>query len=336
MTVNNIEIRKIQRTGGSSMIVSLPKSWIESHRIQPKDSVGILTQPDGTLLITPYANSQEFLKEKHIDVDEIKDPHLLFRLLIGAYIMGYTVITVTSSKKFKPYVRDSVFNFTRIAIGPEIEEESNNYVRIKDLVNAKEMPFEKTIKRMYILGQGMYEDSLAALKTGNKELAEEVIKRDNEVDRLHWLIGRQANIVFSDIILSQKMGVTLAQASQFHFLSKFLERIADHAVSIAKNAINLMKLKIDADIIQKILEVSKFSIELIDRSMDAWRNEDIKQANRNIERVSELILKCEEISLNPNDEDVATFIGISSILESIRRISEYSGDICEIIINTLV
>jgi hypothetical protein len=70
--------------------------------------------------------------------------------------------------------------------------------------------------------------------------------------------------------------------------------------------------------------------------MDAWRNKDIKQANRNIERVAELILKCEEISLNPNDEDVATFIGISSILESIRRISEYSGDICEIIINTLV
>jgi len=336
MMLNNIETRKVQQTGGSSFIVSLPKEWIETHRIQPKDSIGILTQPDGTLLITPYSSSQEIMKEKQIDVDEIQDSHFLFRLLIGAYIMGYTVIIVKSSKKFEPFVRDSVINFTRIAIGPEIEEESNNYIKIKDLVNAKEMPFEKTIKRMYILGQGMYEDALTALKTGNRELAEEVIKRDNEVDRLHWLIGRQANIVFNDIILSQKMGVSLSQASQFHFLSKFLERIADHAVSIAKNAINLLKLKFDAIIIQKILEVSKFSIELLDKSMDAWRNKDIRQANQNIERVLDLILKCEEISLNPNDEDVATFIGISSILESIRRISEYSGDICEIIINTLV
>ncbi|MHA1912870.1 MAG: PhoU domain-containing protein [Promethearchaeota archaeon] len=336
MTYNNIETRKVQQTGGSSFIVSLPKEWIEKHRIQPKDSIGILTQPDGTLLITPYASSQAFLKEKQIDVDEIKDSHFLFRLLIGAYIMGYNVIFVKSSKKFKPHVRKSVINFTRIAIGPEIEEESNNFIKIRDIVDAKEMPFEKTIKRMYILGLDMYEDSLIALKTGNKDLAEEVIKRDDEVDRLHWLIGRQANIVFSNIVLSQKMGVTLGQASQFHFISKFLERIADHAVSVAKNVLKIKDQKINSEIMEKISEVSKFSMQLLDNSMDAWRNKDIEQANHTIERVSELILKCEEISLNPNDEDVEAFIGISSILESIRRISEYSGDICEIIINNLI
>ncbi|MFX1556870.1 MAG: AbrB/MazE/SpoVT family DNA-binding domain-containing protein, partial [Promethearchaeota archaeon] len=31
----NIETRRVQQTGGSSFIVSLPKEWIEKHGIEP-------------------------------------------------------------------------------------------------------------------------------------------------------------------------------------------------------------------------------------------------------------------------------------------------------------
>ena len=45
----NIETRRVQKTGGSSYIVSLPKEWIEKHGIEQKDTIGILSQPDGNL-----------------------------------------------------------------------------------------------------------------------------------------------------------------------------------------------------------------------------------------------------------------------------------------------
>jgi len=51
----NIETRKVQKTGGSSYIISLPKVWIDKHGVKKNDTLGILSQPDGNLLITPQS-----------------------------------------------------------------------------------------------------------------------------------------------------------------------------------------------------------------------------------------------------------------------------------------
>lgn len=332
----NIETRKVQQTGGSSYIVSLPKEWIEKHGINPKDTIGILSQPDGNLLITPYISSQEFIKEKVFDVDDINNSDYLFRLLIGAYIMGYTVIKIkTSKQKFDPQIRECIESFINIAIGPEIIEETKQFIFIKDLLSPREMPFEKTIKRMYILAQGMHEDAVKALESGNKKLAEKVIDRDDQIDRLNWLVERQSHIVLRDIILCQKMGITLEDASNFQLISKFLERIGDHAVKIAKNVLKIDYKKIDKNLFEAITETSKISLELLNISLDAWLQKNLKLANENIESIQRLISACEKITFNTgNSAEFAVEIGY--IIESIRRTGEYSSDISEIIINNLI
>ncbi|MFO7797706.1 MAG: PhoU domain-containing protein [Promethearchaeati archaeon] len=334
--VYNIETRKVQQTGGSSYIISLPKPWIEKNNIEKKDTLGILAQPDGNLLITPKINSEDILKNKEIIADEYQDYNFLFRVLIGTYIMGFSKITIKSSKKFEPFIRDCVINFTQIAIGPEIIEESNTYIVIKDLLNPKEMPFDKTIRRMYILAESMHEDAIRALKTNNKNLAEEVIKRDDDIDRLHWLIGRQSNIVLRDIILSQKMGITLEDANHYQLMSRFLERIADHAVKIAKNVLILLEKGIEKEMVEKISAASRIAVELLEESLDARMNKDIRMANHNIESVNKLVTACEGISMNRNGHNLEISIATSYIVESIRRTGEYSGDISELIINNLI
>ncbi|MFW9829741.1 MAG: PhoU domain-containing protein [Candidatus Thorarchaeota archaeon] len=331
----NIETRKVQKTGGSSFIISLPKVWIDQHGIKKNDTLGILSQPDGNLLITPKIDNETAVKTKEIIVDEYKDENFLFRVLIGAYIMGFSRIVIKSSKKFEALIRDTITSFTQIAIGPEIVEESNNIIVIKDLLNPKEMPFEKTIKRMYILVQDMHEDSIKALETRNGELAEEVIKRDNDVDRLHWLIGRQSHIVLRDIILCQKMGITLEQASHYQQMSRFLERIGDHASKIAKNVLILIEHELEKNLKEEIKAVSTLSLDLLNKSLDAWLQKSLVLANENIEDIKKLIAATEKISLNTiNNAEVSIALGY--IIESIRRTAEYSGDISEIIINNLV
>lgn len=330
---SNIEARKVQKTGGSSFIISLPKEWINKHGIEAKDTVGVLSQPDGNLLITPYMSSEKNVKEKKFDVDEIKDTDFLFRLLIGAYIMGYNIIEVTSSRKFIADIKHTVRAFRDITIGTEIEEESENTIKIKDLVDPTEMPFENTIKRMYILANGMHEDALKALETGDKKLAEKVIEIDDEIDRLNWLVERQAHIVLRDIILCQKLDITLEDASNYKFISRFLERIGDHAVKIAKNVILIDYQKIDRKLYENIMKASEISLELLNKSLDAWLQKDLNLANENIESIKTLINACNAIKINPNSEFL---VEIGFIIESIRRTGEYSSDISEIIINNLI
>jgi phosphate uptake regulator len=189
---------------------------------------------------------------------------------------------------------------------------------------------------MYILAESMHEDSINALINKDKDLAEQVIKRDNDIDRLHWLIGRQSSIVLRDIVLSQKMGITLEDANHYQMMSRYLERIADHAARIAKNALIIIENKVTDEVIERISSASKISMNLLTNSLDAWLQKDINLANANIESIKDLISECEGVSFNPNHDSVESYIAISYIVESIRRTGEYAGDISETIINNIV
>ncbi|MFX1419716.1 MAG: phosphate uptake regulator PhoU, partial [Promethearchaeota archaeon] len=118
-------------------------------------------------------------------------------------------------------------------------------------------------------------------------------------------------------------------------ISRFLERIADHSVKIAKNVLLIDFQKIDKRIFSDISKASIFSLKMLDISLDAWLNKSLNLANENINSVKKLIDTCENIYLKL-DMVVEFSVPIGYIIESIRRTGEYSVDISEVIINMLI
>ena len=331
-----MEVRKVQMTGGSSFIITLPKEWIKATNIKKNDSLGLITQSDGSLIITPKTNAEKISKTKEFNVDKIDDSTYLFRLLVGAYIMGYSFILIKSKSRIDPFIRDCVIEFTQIAIGPEIIEENIKSITIKDLLNPVEMPFDKTIKRLYILVRTMHEDAISALENKNTSLALDIVSRDRDVDRLHWLIARQSNIILRDIRLSKQMEVKQEEASFYFLISRLLERVGDHAVKIANNVSDIIGQKIDENIIEKINKTSSISLDILKDSINAWLEKDIKMANKSIDSIKSLVKSCEEINDIALQTKGKSYISLSYIAESIRRTGEYSGDISEHVINYMV
>ena len=331
-----MEIRKVQVTGGSSYVITLPKEWVKSLNIKKNDPLGLIVQPDGTLLITAETTGERTHRVKEFSVDTIDDPEYLFRLLVGAYIMGHSIIVVKSEERISPMVADCVTNFTQTAIGPEIIEETIKSITIKDLLNPAEMPFDKTIKRLYLILKIMHEDALNALKNRDKQLAEDLIARDSNVDRLQWLIARQSNVVLRDVTLAKKMGVTQEEATSYFLISRIMERIGDHAVRIAENIPSLIDDNLDESIVGVIASASSLSLEIFADSMNAWTRKDIKAANENIDSIQELVLHCEKINNSALQIKGKSSISLGYIAESIKRTGEYAGDIAELVINHLV
>ena len=330
-----MEIRKVQVTGGSSYVITLPKEWVKSVNIKKNDPLGLIAQPDGTLLITPKTTGEPVHRTKEFSVDTIDDPEYLFRLLVGAYIMGYTIIVVKSAERIPPFVAECVTKFTQTAVGPEIIEETMKSITIKDLLNPSEMPFDKTIRRMHIILKTMHEDAITALKTKDKKMAEDVITRDNNVDRLQWLVARQSNVVLRDVTLAKKMGVTQEEATYYFLISRIMERIGDHAVRIAENVLFLIDTE-TAEVAELIDSDSVQALEIFANSMKAWTRKDIGAANKNIEEIERLISRCEEINNSALDIKGRSSISVSYIAESIKRTGEYASDIAELVINQLV
>ncbi|HDS63629.1 MAG TPA: phosphate uptake regulator PhoU, partial [Methanofollis liminatans] len=155
-----MEIRKVQITGGSSYIVSLPKEWIKASRIGKNDPVGLIVQPDGTLLVTPKIDMEAVQRKKELRVNATTDQTYILRCLIGAYISGYTTIVLSAAGRLPPSIRLRVREFTQMAIGQEVVEETETSITIKDLLNPSEMPFQNTIRRMAVIVKAMQQDGI--------------------------------------------------------------------------------------------------------------------------------------------------------------------------------
>ena len=84
------------------------------------------------------------------------------------------------------------------------------------------------IPKMAKVVEGMIKDSLEVYITRDVNRAHEVSKMDDEVDKLY------KNIFAELLIIMRNDPTTINQASQFLFVCKFLERMADHATNICE------------------------------------------------------------------------------------------------------
>jgi phosphate uptake regulator len=322
-------------TGWSSYIITLPKEWIKKLNIQKNDPLGLITQSDGTLLLTPKIDREHIQKTKEFDVSNVTNQDFLLRNLIGSYISGFNSIIIKSNTRMSPQAKMTIRKFTRTTIGQEIVEETDTQVIIKDILNPAEMPFDRTIKRMHIIVKGMHEDIMIAMQRNDKKLAEDVLVRDNEIDRLHWLVARQHNIILQNVSFAEKMGITIELATTSFLISRIIERIGDHVIRIAKNAVNITDIKTNDAIIEKLQSASQLSLEIFNKSITSFLRRDVKAANDTIDSVSKLETKCKEINKLALKQKGEHVISIGYVVESIRRIGEYSSDISENVINHL-
>jgi phosphate uptake regulator len=331
-----MEIRHVQLTGGSSYIITLPKEWITTYNIKKNDPLGIQIQSDGTLLLTPKLTQEQHQKTKIFDVSLISKPTYLLQELIGAYIAGYTSIKITSPTRLSMAVQKVIRSFTQLAIGPEVIEETEKSVILKDLLNPTEMPFDQTIKRMHVIVKRMHEDVMRALQEKDKTLAMDAISRDNDVDRLHWFVARQYNMLLQNASLANKMNITIETASTCYLISRIIERIGDHIVRISENIPTLIDHNLDKKNITQIITAGDLSLEIFNNSVSSFFKKDINASTKNIESVEKLESVCEEINTNALMQKGIIALSVGYIVESIRRTGEYSQDISETVINYLI
>ncbi len=323
-------------TGGSSYVLSLPKGWIRERNIQKNDPLGVVSQADGTLLITPNMHYDSTARTKEFGLKDYPDPTMLLRSLIGAYISGFTTIKITSAGRIPPKVRMVVRKFTQMTIGQEVSEEADNSIVLKDILNPIEMPFENTIRRMYVIVKGMHEDALNALEQGRVDLAEDVVARDTDVDRLHWLVHRQFSLIVENPSLSLKMGITPGIAATYYQISRIIERVGDHTVLIAEAAMTLIEKGVDRMLIMKLTELSEFSLNIFNKSIQAIYSGSIPGANKIISEVEEMEAAYHGLADSVRKMRVPEAVAVTQITQSLHRITEYSSDIAEILINRMV
>ncbi|BAB66555.1 phosphate signaling complex PhoU family protein [Sulfurisphaera tokodaii] len=326
-------VRKIQLTGGSTYIISLPKTWVKQYLLQPGDEIEIFQDRHARLILVPKKSESNEKKEKKISLNcDRPDISFVIREIIAYYMAGFTLLTVSCSK-FSSEDRERIKETIRNRLlGAEIIDEDSNSLTIQFLVSEKELSLTKSITRAANISYNMLRDSFKALYDGDSDLSKEIISRDDDVDRFYFYIVRQLSlsIEYPEIIENEKYNLT--QLVNLYSVAKSIERVSDHSLRIVDQLPILGKLE-EKEIYDHGNEVADF----FKSSINAFNEKDKDMSHNIINKEFELLYKNRSLSekvLNLNYSPKKTS-SLLIILDSVRRVIRYSIDIAEATIDLL-
>ena len=332
------ETRKIQFTGKSSYIVSLPKQWITELGLKQGDQIRMVRKGSSTLELYPPKFESRIQKKEDatIEIEGEEETSSIVRKLISLYFLGYKTINVKPKNgRLSVIQRNSVKEAVkRMLMGSEIIADSIGGITVQVLVNLLELSVDGAFKRMLHLAKSMSSDAILAVKENNLELAQEVINTDDEVDRFGFYIIRQLKIAIQNEHMLKEMGFRNARnCLGYRLIVKNIERTGDHAAFIAKDLIEFKK-PVKKDILQKLEEMNEFCLSVLDDACLALFKEDYYQAEKTIVKINQITKfekKVRDASKSLKDDE--EIYRVRRMTENIRRVSEYASDIAEIVLN---
>ena len=331
------ETRKIQFTGKSSYIVSLPKQWVMDLGLKQGDQIRMIRKDSSTLEIYPpkFETRSQKKEDATIEIDD-EETSSIVRKLISLYFLGYKTINIKpKTGRLSPSQRNTVKEAVkRMLMGSEIISDSSGGITVQVLVNLLELSVDGAFKRMIHLAKSMSNDAILAMRENNLELAQEVINTDDEVDRFGFYIIRQLKIAIQNEHMLKEMGFRNARdCLGYRLVVKNIERTGDHAAFVANDVLEFKK-PVKKEIVEKIEEMNEFALSVLDDSCLALFKEDYVQAEKTIEKTNEIIKyekRVRDASKSLKDDE--EIYRIRRMTENIRRISEYASDIAEIVLN---
>ncbi|MBM3897355.1 MAG: phosphate uptake regulator PhoU [Thaumarchaeota archaeon] len=332
------EVRKLQFTGRSSYILSLPKYWVKEMNLAAGDSVTVSRLDKLSLLISPKSARAGKKPEALVLVSPDHNPSSLVREIVSIYLIGYSNVQIRSKKgRFTTAQRNAVKNLVRTKlVGTEIVDDSSEKVSLQVLLSEADLSVENAVRRMHLIATAMHKDALTALGEQNTEIAQEVILSDDEVDRFSLYVIRQLKFAVQNQSALETVGLKdRRDCLGYRLIIKSLERIADHASGIAEIVIE-SKIVMPQQVMVKIREYSKYALETLDSSMTALFKRDYALADKVVE-IAQQAPRYEKAILELSGKFRAKELSsLRVVLEDIRRTAEYAGDIAEIVLNLTV
>ena len=260
-------VRRLQRIG-SSILVSLPKEWIDANNLDKGIQVEIETGHDSVSISVNKETRPT--KELVISYPLPKEENIVANIT-GAYLLGFDIIEINSKSIIPGKDREEIRNSMRRLVGMEIIEEDASHINMQFLLDATTLNPSKILKRMSSIALGMYDDVLNGLISSDKSILQTLSKRDVEVNRQYFLLVRLIRSALVDKRLSQAFNLENIDVLDYRVAANILENVGDSIVEISNFIFNFSLSK---EFSKKIYDVVKDFNKLAEKSIDAFTKPD--------------------------------------------------------------
>ncbi|GGM68887.1 hypothetical protein GCM10007108_03780 [Thermogymnomonas acidicola] len=311
--------RRIQLTGGSTYIISIPGKWVKENGLDRGSEVSV-EEVNGNLVVSARGQKTRE-RNRRINITKAMDRDLLQRVLTAAYIAGFDTLVVRSNQYISQEMREDIKRFAKVVMGVEIFEEGANSIVLQNVLDSSTFPLNKAINRMALNVDVMIQDTIKGIEDSDTSLLGNVIQRDDEVDRYQWYVYREV----------RSRSCEDSRVPFFLIISRILERIADHAVNICRTWQSPADVSSVRD---EVINGLRSSHSLLKEALEAFYSTDLQRLNAIVSKKGSVVAEKVRIIERAGNGDA--LIQAISVSEDIARIGLYSTDIAELAMDMIM
>jgi phosphate uptake regulator len=232
-----LDTRKVLEMGGGTVLISLPKSWAKKNGVVRGSSVCVEEISARRLMVRPLGGEGEKgAEEKEVRVEYPRENlNSLVNDITGAYLMGSNYIRIDGRRVISREDRGTLKASVTRLVGLEVVDEDAKSMSLQFLPDPAVLDPEKIVKRMASLISGMLRDSSEGVRDDRALLAL-VGERDDEVDRLYFLLVRTIRTATIDPEVAERYGLAPIECLDYRVLASYLENLGDAIADFSKRA----------------------------------------------------------------------------------------------------
>ncbi len=323
--------------GKSSLVVSLPKEWMQQNELKKGDTVSVNLQRDHSLVIYPSLLKSSEPKEITLSIAHDEEEMLIKQKILGAFLNGYSGIMLTSEKIFTVPQIKTIRNMAgRLYL--RVMEADAKCVYIQSLMDESKASLEQAIQRMHLISRSMCEGVVSALKNNDIALAKSVFSLDDDVDHFAFFILRILRDAAQDPLLAKDLRVDPLDCMDHQVLVYRMEYASDYAADIAKHIIMLHGTKnlIPDDVLVPMVTAGTEAAELYVNAVSAFFSKDISscvEIMKHQQRMEKLDVEIASKAFTGQPKSAELVCAICSMRDNIKRIFQDTLSIAEISVN---
>ena len=280
--------RRLQKIG-SSILVSLPKEWIDANNLDKTNQVEIETNQNNLSIRTQLTKRPS--KEIEISYPLPKGESIV-PTITGAYLLGFDIIRIVSKSPISFADRESVRGSMRRLVGMEIIDEDATNISVQFLLDETSVNPQNILKRMSSIALGMFSDLVSSLETGDKTNLETIANRDVEINRQYFLLVRLIRSTIMDTRLAGIYNLENIDILDYRIAANTLEIAGDTVVELSES---LIKSNLSKTELKKLHGFARDIEEIQTKSIDSFISNDrslainaITLQRNNISKISKI------------------------------------------------
>jgi phosphate uptake regulator len=320
------DLRKVQQTPTGTFFVCLPRAWAKQNGLKKGTLVNLDVTSDGKLIV-----DSEYSAEQTPRIACLAIGPYLGREIIGRYLLGYDVIRIEAKDRIAYDARSIVKSTVVSLIGLEIVEETSAAIVLQCLLEPSGFLPEKILRRNYAIVAGMTRDAANSFINNDLQLAKTVIARDEESNRLYFLLVRILRTIIQNPRLSEKLGITPIDCLDYRLAASLIEGIGDACVQVASKTIALNGVKLSSELQKLLIDLQTSCWEAHEQALKSFVTKDISLAEnvRNLrEKIDKTYLNIERVAKDSSLDLLPQLLDVVSFL---RQIYERSVDMADLV-----